>query len=47
MESMDFSALIAGLAAASIIGAIMAAGGVKILPGFAKWGVNKVVGLFR
>lgn len=47
MEGMDFGTVIAGIAAASIVAAIMSSGVIKIAPNFAKWGVNKIVGLFR
>ena len=44
---MDFSAVTAAIDASTIVAAISAIAAVKILPGVAKWGYNKVIGWFR
>ena len=44
---MDASALVSAIAASTIVAAITAIAAVKILPGVAKWGYNKVIGWFR
>lgn len=44
---MDFTALTAAVDATTIVAAIGAIAAVKILPGVAKWGFNKVIGWFR
>ena len=44
---MDFSEVLTGLAATTIVAAIIAAGAIKAAPNFAKWGVNKLAGFFR
>lgn len=44
---MDASALIGAVDATTIVAAITAVAAVKILPGVAKWGYNKVIGWFR
>lgn len=44
---MDFSTVLTGLAAASAVTAIIAAGAIKAGPGFAKWATNKVATFFR
>lgn len=44
---MDFSAITAAIDASTIVTAITAIAAVKILPGVAKWGFNKVIGWFR
>jgi hypothetical protein len=44
---MDFTALTAAVDATTIVTAIGAIAAVKILPGVAKWGFNKVIGWFR
>lgn len=43
---MDFSDVLAGLAAATIVSAIIAAGAIKAGPNFAKWGANKLASFF-
>lgn len=43
---MDFSTVLAGLAAATIVSAILAAGVVKVAPKFARWGVNQLTRMF-
>jgi len=43
---MDFSGVLSGLSATTAVAAIVAAGAIYVLPGFAKWGVKKVAGLF-
>jgi hypothetical protein len=47
MEGTDFGTIVAGIAAAGIVAAILSTGVIKIAPNFTKWGVNKLVGLFR
>jgi hypothetical protein len=44
---MDFSAITAAIDATTIVAAISAIAAVKILPGVAKWGYNKVIGWFK
>lgn len=44
---MDASALVSAIDASTIVAAITAIAAVKILPGVAKWGYNKVIGWFR
>lgn len=44
---MDFSAITAAIDATAIVTAIGAIAAVKILPGVAKWGYNKVISWFR
>lgn len=44
---MDFSSIYAGLAVAGLVAAMIAQGGLKALPNFARWGANKVAGFFR
>jgi hypothetical protein len=44
---MDFSQITAAIDATTIVAAISAIAAVKILPGVAKWGYNKVIGWFR
>lgn len=44
---MDFTAVTAAVDATTITAAIAAIAAVKILPGVAKWGFNKVIGWFR
>jgi hypothetical protein len=46
MDGVDFSTVLAGLAAATIVTAILAAGAIKAAPNFVKWGVNKLAGFF-
>lgn len=44
---MDATGLIAAVDATTIVAAIAAIAAIKILPGVAKWGFNKVIGWFR
>ncbi len=44
---MDFTAVLAAIDATTIVAAITAIAGVKILPPAAKWGYNIVIGWFR
>jgi hypothetical protein len=44
---MDFSAIVGAVDATTIVTAIAAIAAIKVLPGVAKWGFNKVIGWFR
>lgn len=44
---MDFTAITSAISAETIVAAIAAIAAIKILPGVAKWGFNKVIGWFR
>ncbi|MFZ5460968.1 MAG: hypothetical protein ACOZF1_16775 [Pseudomonadota bacterium] len=44
---MDFSAIVSAVDATTIVAAIAAIAAIKVLPGVAKWGFNKVIGWFR
>lgn len=44
---MDFSAIVEAVDATTIVAAIAAIAAIKVLPGVAKWGFNKVIGWFR
>lgn len=44
---IDFSAMLDIPVATGAVAAIVAMGAIKIAPGFAKWAVNKVAGMFR
>ena len=44
---MDFSAITSAVDASTVVTAIAAIAAIKILPGVAKWGFNKVIGWFR
>lgn len=44
---MDFSAITSAVDATTVVGAIAAIAAIKVLPGVAKWGFNKVIGWFR
>lgn len=44
---MDFTAVTTAVNATTIVTAIGALAAIKILPGVAKWGFNKVIGWFR
>lgn len=46
-SDIDFSAMIAVPVATGAVAAIVGMGAIKIAPGFAKWAVNKVAGMFR
>ena len=43
---MDFTAVTSAVDATTIVAAITALAAIKILPGVAKWGYNKVIGWF-
>ncbi len=43
---MDFTAVTSAVDATTIVAAIAAIAAIKILPGVARWGFNKVVGWF-
>lgn len=45
--ALDFTALTAAVDATTIVAALTAIAGIKMLPGVAKWGYNKVIGWFR
>lgn len=44
---MDFTDVLAALAVTATVSAIGAAAALKILPGFARWSYNKLIGWFR
>lgn len=44
---MDFSAITGAVDAATIVAAIAALAAIKVLPGVATWGFNKVIGWFK
>lgn len=44
---MDFTAITAAISAETIVAALAAIAAIKILPGVARWGFNKVIGWFR
>ncbi len=44
---MDFSGITGAVDATTIVAALTAIAAIKILPGVAKWGYNKVIGWFR
>ena len=44
---MDFANVTAAVDATTIVAAITAIAAIKIAPGVAKWGYNKVIGWFR
>ena len=44
---MDFTAITGAIDASTIVAALTAIAAVKITPGVAKWGYNKVIGWFR
>ena len=44
---MDFTNVTAAVDATTIVAALTAVAAIKILPGVAKWGFNKVIGWFR
>lgn len=43
----DFTTIYGGLAVGGLVAAMVAQGGLKALPNFARWGANKVAGFFR
>jgi hypothetical protein len=44
---MNFSTITTAVDATTIVAALTAIAAIKILPGVAKWGYNKVIGWFR
>jgi len=44
---MDFSGITSAIDATAIVAALTAIAAIKILPGVARWGYNKVIGWFR
>lgn len=44
---LDFTDILAAVDATTIVAAITALAAIKILPGVARWGYNKVIGWFR
>ena len=44
---MDFSNVTSAVDASTIVAALTAIAAIKMLPGVAKWGYNKVIGWFR
>lgn len=46
-SGMDFTNVTSAVDASTIVAAITAIAAIKILPGVAKWGYNKVIGWFR
>ncbi len=44
---MDFTNVTAAVDATTIVAALTAIAAIKMLPGVAKWGYNKVIGWFR
>ncbi|WP_444925108.1 hypothetical protein ACJJH9_09840 [Microbulbifer sp. DLAB2-AF] len=44
---MDFTAITNAIDSSTVVAAITAIAAVKISPGVAKWGYNKVIGWFR
>ena len=44
---MDFTNVTAAVDATTIVAALTAIAAIKIAPGVAKWGYNKVIGWFR
>jgi hypothetical protein len=45
--ALDMSGVTGAVDAATIVAAISAIAAIKILPGVAKWGYNKVIGWFK
>lgn len=45
--ALDFTAVTSAVDATTIVAAITAIAAIKMLPGVAKWGYNKVIGWFR
>jgi hypothetical protein len=44
---MDFTNVTSAVDATTIVAAITALAAIKILPGVARWGYNKVIGWFK
>lgn len=44
---MDFATLVAAVDSTAIVAGLTALAAVKMAPGVAKWGYNKVIGWFR
>lgn len=45
--ALDFSGVTGAVDGATVVAAITTVAAIKILPGAAKWGYNKVIGWFR
>lgn len=45
--ALDFTALTGAVDATTIVAALTAIAAIKMAPGVAKWGFNKVIGWFR
>lgn len=45
--ALDFTAVTSAIDATTIVAALTAIAAIRILPGVAKWGYNKVIGWFR
>lgn len=45
--ALDFTNVTSAIDATTIVAALTAIAAIKILPGVAKWGFNKVIGWFR
>lgn len=45
--ALDFTGLTVAVDATTIVAALTAIAAIKMLPGVAKWGFNKVIGWFR
>ncbi|MBB5190719.1 hypothetical protein HNQ50_001441 [Silvimonas terrae] len=43
---LDFSGVSGAIDATSVVAAITAVAAIKVLPGFARWGYNKLIGWF-
>lgn len=44
---MDFTNILTAVDATTVVAALTAIAAIKILPGVARWGYNKVIGWFR
>ena len=44
---MDFTGVLAAVDATTIVAALTALAAIKMAPGVARWGYNKVIGWFR
>jgi hypothetical protein len=44
---MDMTGVLAEIDATTVVAAITAVAAIKIAPGFARWGYNKVISWFR
>jgi hypothetical protein len=45
--TLDLGDMVAVATSAAIVAALVSMGAVKIAPNFARWGINKVAGMFR